>query len=143
MSSKYTEEQWEEEMRKMRFCGGHQAFGSCNLECPSCHEIGFYSPREIKSESRKYRACKWCGFWQEAVGPVFDHRGGDPYLGSIRIHKSCGEEGSWGTAGEGLWCEKCMDNVVEKGAHREDLAFRQIKEIMDKIHQNIPRVSTQ
>ena len=145
MAEKYTEKQWEEEMRLGQFCGRHAAFGSCNLECHSCHEVGFYGPREIRSEGRKYRACKWCGFWQEAVGPVFDYRGGASYPCSIRVHKSCGEEGSWGTAGEGLWCEKCKDNVIELGAHKDDPNFQKIKEDMDKIHQsiNFPRVPTQ
>src|SRR3989344_8367124 len=115
MNANHTEKQWEEEMHAMQFCGGHSAFGSCNLECSSCHEIGFYGPREIPNEGRKYRACKWCGFWQEAAGSVFNSRGGDPYRGTIISHKNCGAENTWGTSGGDKWCEKCNDDVVEEG----------------------------
>lgn len=140
MSSTYTEKQWEEEMREMQFCGKHPAFGSCNLECPSCHEIGFYGPREIKSEDRKYRACKWCGFWQEAAGKVFDDRGGDSYPGAIFSHPKCGAEKFWGTADRPSYCEECRSDLTNEGAHRDDLTFKPTIGKMDQIHQNIQRI---
>jgi len=146
MNQEYTEKQWEEEMRVGLFCGQHSPFGSCNLECPSCSEVGFYGPRKTENDkgeiTRKYRACKWCGFWQDAWGDVFNERGGNTYLGSIMRHKNCGEGKTWGTAGKNTWCEKCGDYVIEEGAHKDDPNFQKIKEKMDRIHQNIPRIST-
>jgi len=92
MNGAYTEKQWGKEMQLAEFCGRHSPLGSCNLECPSCHEAGFYGPRKIENDkgeiARKYRACKWCGFWQEAWGDVFDTKGGDAYRGAIRSHKN-------------------------------------------------------
>jgi hypothetical protein len=55
-------------------------FGGC-LKCPSCHTLGFYDARfeELYGKPRFYRACKFCGFWQEAKGPVFEELGGAAY----------------------------------------------------------------
>lgn len=143
MNREYIKEQWEEEMRLDKFCGQHNNlfYNGCNLECPSCHEIGFYGPREIKSEGRKYRACKWCGFWQEAAGPVFNDRGGNPYRGTIRSHSNCGKEKTWGTAGADKWCSDCGCDVIEEGVHKDDPTFKSIKEEMDGFHQNIQRIT--
>lgn len=142
MNGIYTPDEWNKEMHLGIFCNRHAPFGSCNLECPTCHEVGFYGPREIKNEDRKYRACKWCGFWQEAAGKVFDHRGGEPYRGIIISHKNCGAGKSWYTADANQWCEKCKDFMVNEGTHKDDPLFQQIKIDMDRIHQDIPRIST-
>jgi hypothetical protein len=36
--------------------------------CPRCHRRGFYAPRFAKP-NRRYRACKFCGFWQDVGMP--------------------------------------------------------------------------
>ena len=41
------------------------------------------------------------------------------------------------------WCEKCNDDVVEEGAHKDDSTFKPMKGEMDHTHQNIRRVPTQ
>jgi hypothetical protein len=37
--------------------------GEDPLNCPACLRRGFYGPREA-DQARRYRACKFCGFWQ-------------------------------------------------------------------------------
>jgi hypothetical protein len=37
------------------------------LTCPDCGALGDYGPRD-DGQGRHYRACKMCGFWQEADG---------------------------------------------------------------------------
>ena len=69
----YTEEVWLEEVQTpeivLKFPGGDFAFGTI-LPCPDCHTVGFYGARLERRQDgdRKYRACKFCGFWQEASG---------------------------------------------------------------------------
>ena len=75
----YTEKHWEDEMNSNYFCGRHPAAGSCTIPCPRCGTHGFYGPRGSSSDGRKYRACKFCGFWQEAWGSVYNEKGGKPY----------------------------------------------------------------
>lgn len=67
--SEYSLELWKVEMEKTLTCS-HSKFGSCLINCPWCKITGFYGPRV--AEERKYRACKFCGWWQE-VGD------GEPY----------------------------------------------------------------
>ena len=38
--------------------------------CPFCHKVGFYYPCYANGE-RRYRACKFCGMWQEVGGPAY------------------------------------------------------------------------
>ena len=40
--------------------------------CPHCGRTGFYGPRH-DGASRMYRACKFCGFWQNVGQPVVPH----------------------------------------------------------------------
>ena len=82
----YTEDQWFAEMQAPGIVislpnGSSWSFGTI-LPCPQCKTVGFYGPRKYPLEGevkRKYRACKFCGFWQEAWGFVYDRRGGDHY----------------------------------------------------------------
>ena len=82
----YTLKQWEKE-EKIRRLSYHPHYGSCRLPCPNCKVIGFYAPREDDG-GRKYRGCKFCGFWQEVDGG--EPYGGEPYR-CIALHcESCG-----------------------------------------------------
>lgn len=69
---KYTESDWENEIKIGSICksckdiflkNNTHVLGVCNIPCPECGNIGFYSPRS--GGERKYRACKFCGFWQD------------------------------------------------------------------------------
>ena len=75
----YTEKQWHDELRAQDAPFG---IGKA-LPCPKCGVVGFYAPKitldESRNVTRKYRACKYCGIWQEAWGEVFDERGGGAY----------------------------------------------------------------
>ncbi|MDP3763386.1 MAG: hypothetical protein Q8Q92_01880 [bacterium] len=76
--------EWEEEMKVTLSCS-HSQFGSCLISCPWCKIIGFYGPR-VAGE-RKYRACKFCGWWQE-VGEE------DPYRCTAVQCLECGHADS-------------------------------------------------
>ena len=78
--TEYTEKQWEEERRLNKFCGQHPNWfhSGCTLQCPQCGAAGFYGPK-IDSDSNKYRACKFCGWWQEVRGAGRNIGGGQPY----------------------------------------------------------------
>jgi len=149
----YTEKQWIEEMLWQRHCGqSHEIYGSCNLECPSCHEIGFYGPRMLPHPlnpgdkiTRMYRACKWCGLLQEAWGSVLDDdpRKGNPYKSCFRRHKKCrrGVELNLATFyPEGVPCDDCGENV-EQFVRKDDPSFLSEKTAMDNMHRNIPRIT--
>src|SRR5437879_4151754 len=72
--TQYDEAHWQQEMLLSQF-------GGC-LTCPNCHTLGFYNPRRGIQDGvdRLYRACKFCGFWQEAKGPVFEKYGPASYF---------------------------------------------------------------
>ena len=97
--------------------------------------------------TRKYRCCKWCGLLQEAWGRVLDD---DPLKGNshkacLRRHKKCGKgiEPNWATfSPEGVSCKDCGENI-EQFVPKDDPSFKQTKEIMDKIHQDIQHISNQ
>lgn len=83
---------------------------SSALPCPVCQTIGFYGPK-IAGE-RKYRACKFCGFWQEAPGES------QKVLGTIAYrctHISCpaGHEYDWVHPGIEKFknCSTCGTNL--------------------------------
>lgn len=84
----YTESDWEKEMSLNKFCGRHPNwfYSGCTIPCPSCKSVGLYGPKLSVDETTKeinriYRACKFCGWWQDV--------GGEPYF-CIPIHcKSC------------------------------------------------------
>ena len=42
--------------------------GKPPVACPCCARIGFYAPRRAE-DGRHYRACKYCGFWQDIEKP--------------------------------------------------------------------------
>ena len=70
-ASVYTESAWAEEMRS--FEAGEL------LHCPDCGRSLAYEPRAGEGPVeggpiRKYRACKICGFWQEADGESSSYR---------------------------------------------------------------------
>lgn len=81
----YTEQQWKEEIKApgitINFSEGPFAFGTI-LPCPLCKTVGFYGPRISGKEGenpRKYRACKFCGLWQEASGNAREKLGPKAY----------------------------------------------------------------
>ena len=81
----YTRQNWDEEMKVpgigLTFLNGY-GFGS-EIPCPLCKTVGFYGPRISGSidrdDSRRYRACKFCGLWQEAQGDARDKYGPKAY----------------------------------------------------------------
>jgi len=54
-------EEWEDEDRALRD-------GGDPTPCPRCGRRGFYGPR-FAVPSRKYFACKFCGYWQDVNQP--------------------------------------------------------------------------
>jgi hypothetical protein len=58
----YTEDDWDSEIAALFSERGRPR------KCPQCRRSGFYGPREAEG-SRRYRACKFCGFWQDVGGP--------------------------------------------------------------------------
>lgn len=89
---------------------------------------------------RKYRCCKWCGLLQEAWGKVLDDnpKKSNPYKACLRRHKKCGKgiELDWATFyPEGVPCKDCGENV-EQFVPKDDPAFKEEKEKMDKIHKS-------
>jgi predicted RNA-binding Zn-ribbon protein involved in translation (DUF1610 family) len=60
----YSEAAWEAESKLT-------AEGGPPLPCPDCGSYSNYGPKKARREdgsTRYYRACKMCGFWQEADG---------------------------------------------------------------------------
>lgn len=59
----YTEREWRRDERRR--------LGGTKLPCPDCGSAENYGPRKhshADGSERHYRACKVCGFWQEADG---------------------------------------------------------------------------
>ncbi len=143
---KYTEKQWEEEMKisLSSFCGGqHWPAGSCTIPCPRCGTVGFYGPRGSSSNGRKYRACKFCGFWQEAWGSVYDERGGKPYRCITVYCDKCQTSNTYNwhlpeTQKFG-YCPRCHTELKKTkwASDNSSHPFHKIKEQMDRIHQNL------
>ena len=95
--NEYTEDQWLEEMKAQpiifQYPGGQFAFGT-TLPCPACQTVGFYGPRIYPGQgepTRKYRACKFCGFWQEAWGELRNEPfpGAKPYRCTMVRCETC------------------------------------------------------
>ena len=63
----YTEDDWDSEMAALYSERG------CPPGCPQCGRSGFYGPREAEG-SRRYRACKFCGFWQHVGQPAVTNK---------------------------------------------------------------------
>jgi hypothetical protein len=144
----YTEKDWEEECSSgKRVCELHKktSLGTCNLPCPSCNVVGFYGPRGRAEENfqRKYRACKFCGFWQEAFGDVYNNRGGKPYYCKM-IKCNCDDE-----YGKYNWiepwssnlghCRKCDSDYIQCEWPAKDLShpFHKLKAEIERIHKLI------
>jgi hypothetical protein len=139
---RYTEGQWKEEMEisSSTFCGQHWAAGSCKIPCPKCGTIGFYGPRHDPSGNRKYRACKFCGFWQEVCGSIYDERGGKPYR-CITVYCEKCKTYNWHLPWiKNTWhCPNCKTEMkIAKWASDDSChPFHKLKEQMNKIHQNL------
>lgn len=141
----YTEQNWEDEMRVNKFCGRHHSWFSsgCMLSCPQCQSIGFYGPKLTADEAgkitRKYRACKFCGFWQEAWGNVFDERGGGPYRCIAVFCDKCQNNYDWRApwAYEPGGCQNCHIELKKTNWASDDPNhfFHKLKAEMDKLHQ--------
>ncbi len=90
-------EQWDEELKaepvgfQNTATGKFFALGSV-LPCPVCETVGFYAARRYPREGapiRKYRACKYCGFWQEVWGNGYNDRGS---IAEFYLHLRCTNE---------------------------------------------------
>jgi hypothetical protein len=147
----FTEEDWAAEMNKRINCGRHKEIyaGCCNIPCPYCRVIGFYEPRGRKEEGfpRKYRACKFCGFWQEAAGKTYDEHGGDWYRCKMYKCEKC-DTGSekyncynWREPWEegSFHCPKCGNTMNECSWPIDDLnhIFYELKNKLDNYHQQV------
>lgn len=132
----YKLKQWEKEMKISSFCGGqHWPAGSCTIPCPKCGVVGFYGPRGDTS-GRKYRACKFCGFWQEV--------GGKPYRCITVYCDKCQTSDTynwhippWTQGSE--YCPKCHAQLKQTkwASDNPSHPFHKIKEQMDRMHQNL------
>ena len=69
----FTKQDWLVEKEYSLVHCKHSKFGSCCIPCPDCGNLGFYGYRESgKGKTlRMYRACKFCGFWQEVDGKPY------------------------------------------------------------------------
>lgn len=113
------ESQWAQEMKAepIVFQNQNGQFGlGKSIPCPNCKTVGFYGPRvspALEAPTRKYRACKFCGFWQEVWGDGYDKRGGKPYR---CIHLTCKNENcrtpNWTAANEGKSCDMCHSSTI-------------------------------
>lgn len=93
--SECSKAQWAEEMKTQGLIfslpSGYSFGGP--LPCPCCKTIGFYGPRRNPPEgeiTRKYRACKFCGLWQEVWGTGFNDRGGKAFRCVALYCNTCG-----------------------------------------------------
>ncbi len=142
MQQEYSENQWQNEGATAFRCE-HSQLGSCSLPCPQCKEVGFYSPRQAFADDkkvRKYRACKFCGFWQEAWGDVYNERGGAPYRCKM-MHCSDCKRYDWKVpwAKELGPCGKCRSENTEEVAWPSDdpnHPFHTLKEQIRQAHEN-------
>ncbi|KKS10957.1 MAG: hypothetical protein A3J30_00095 [Candidatus Wildermuthbacteria bacterium RIFCSPLOWO2_02_FULL_47_9c] len=91
-AEKYTEEQWVEEMKAPGVLITPTFGYGRTLPCPNCKTVGFYGPRadDLVKTTRKYRACKYCGFWQEAFGPIWEETQGEAYRCTAVHCTKCG-----------------------------------------------------
>lgn len=89
INEEYTEAQWSAETQTTplfipQIDGSWRAL-AVNLPCPKCKKVGFYAPIKFPPEAsedkiiRKYRACKFCGFWQDVPGYPGTRNEGRPF----------------------------------------------------------------
>jgi len=140
----YSIDQWEKDDKNNQFCYKHQNwfYSGCNLECPRCHSLGFYGPKKSVGSNgeidRKYRACKFCGFWQDVWGYVFNDRGDKHYYCAQVYCSKCGGLLDWTVP----WvkelgnCEKCGNPLQRAKCAIDDPnhIYHKFKEFMDKLH---------
>src|SRR6266487_4271550 len=96
----YTEAEWQLDER--------QRASGFPLTCPDCRKDADYGPRQATKADgslRRYRACKMCGFWQEADGLSLAYRC------RLAVHMCTGD---FGTSRE---CRGC-GNVLASGTQR-------------------------
>jgi len=134
----YIEKQWEEEtsLSEYHIQCLRWGLGSCTLRCPECKTLGFYNPREDKNSGRKYRACKFCGFWQEVSGKIFTERGSQPYRCAMIYCDKCRVYNwmlPWAKIGN---CKECGNfyREVRWPSDDPDHPYNKIKEQMDMMH---------
>ena len=73
-------------------------------QCPKCGRTGFYGPR-WDARTRRYRACKFCGLWQDVSRP--------PHL-VIRYechHADGSSVADWKEPQESWTCPVCRRNL--------------------------------
>ncbi len=133
----YTIVQWEEDMRLNKFCGKHPNwfYSGCTIPCPNCHSIGFYGPKvttnNVGEIIRRYRACKFCGFWQETDGTK-------PYRCIALYCGTCGSYDWTAPKEEEDYknCPKCKSKYtkIEWASDNPNHAFHNLKKQMDQLH---------
>ena len=137
VADEYTIAQWEQDMRLNEFCGRHTNWfhSGCTISCPNCQNLGFYGPKVTTDEAggvtRRYRACKFCGFWQEAGR-------GKPYRCVALYCSSCGAY-DW-TAPKSKEdyksCTRCQLEYekIEWASDNPNHTFHTLKRHMDSLH---------
>lgn len=134
----YTENQWENEMDLNKFCGKHPNLfhSGCTIPCPNCQAVGFYGPKITVNDTteeitRRYRACKFCGFWQEV-------NNGEPYRCIALYCNSCDSYDWTAPKDEEDYksCKKCgvQFRKIEWASDNPNHAFHILKEQMDRLH---------
>ena len=137
----YTEQQWSTELQasgiEIKFPTGPFSFGTI-LPCPNCKTVGFYGARLNTSPEgkilRKYRACKFCGLWQEAWGHIFNERGGEAYRCIHLVCTKCGTY-NWTIANRNKACDHCggKSEVTDWPSDNPGHPFNQYKEVIARM----------
>ncbi len=136
----YTREQWDKQYETLDK-------GAAPEPCPNpkCRRTGFYGPRGERDDpnTKPYRACKFCGFWQYegkrwffAIPTVHSCGNGRPILGAPQIW--------WEIPGNATfnccWCEKEEGLEVEEwqGLGVEEWRMRTPREDPDHPFWQVP-----
>lgn len=139
----YTVDAWQDEMRRLTWCGKHKdPLGDCRMPCPRCGTVGFYAPRGVWSDDpdagRKYRACKFCGLWQEAAGEVFDGpQGGGAYRCVMVLCPTCcafGWRSPWKDFGTCEVCDQFEPILVEWPTDNRRHPFHFLRDHLAQLH---------
>lgn len=99
----FTLQDWQNLKEQIPRFNSCSPLGSCEFPCPNCKVIGFFSWRE--AGTRKYQACKFCGFWQEIDG--------EPYF-CIQIYCLICYYLNWNKPDEEKHCNQCGKKAGEK-----------------------------
>jgi len=128
----FTKQDWIDEVRASIGECHHSQTGSCTTPCPNCKNVGFYSWRDCGERlgNRMYRACKFCGFWQEADG--------EPYFCKMMYCFSC-ETHDWLKPDEEIRdsanCGKGTTYFVDWPVKDNTHEFWKYKKLVEKRHQ--------